>query len=121
MSRPALWFGLLGGGVAWTVHLIAAVAVAEFGCIGQLGAHSYLGVTLVAWMVLALTAVTTVASAWATIVACRGYRRLRDKAAARTDLAIERYAARVGGLTSGTFTFVILFETIPVFYYLHCC
>ena len=47
VSRGALWFGLFGGAIAWTVHLMFAYAAAEFGCIGRLGERGYLGITLV--------------------------------------------------------------------------
>jgi hypothetical protein len=114
-GRGALWFGLLGGAAAWTAHLTLAYAAAEFGCVGGLGVRGYLGVSLVAWLELALTAVTTLVAASATAVAYRAFRRLRP------DEAAERYAARAGLLTSGLFTFIILFESIPILYYLHRC
>jgi hypothetical protein len=122
VSRGALWFGLFGGAVAWTVHLMLAYAATEFGCVGRLGERTYLDISLVAWLVLALTAATTLASGAATAVAYRCHRRLRssegEEDAAET---AERYTAWAGLLTSGAFTFIILFESIPILYYLHSC
>jgi hypothetical protein len=120
VRRSALWFGLFGGAVAWTVHLMLAYATAEFGCVGRLGERSYQGITLVAWLEVVLTLVTTLASAAATVVAYRCHRRLRCDAA-RADADAERYTAWAGVLTSGLFTFIILFESIPILYYLHNC
>lgn len=122
VSRGALWFGLFGGAGAWTAHLMLAYAAAEFGCVGRLGERVYLGITMVAWLVLALTVVTTLTSGAATVVAYRSHRRLRSEEAEEDAAgAAERYAARAGLMMSGTFTFVILFESIPVLYYLHSC
>src|SRR5687768_10869842 len=122
VSRGALWFGLLGGAVAWTVHLMLAYAAAEFGCVGRLGERSYLGISLVAWLELALTVATTMAAGAATVVAYRSHRRLRsDDAEEDAAGAAERYTAWAGLLTSALFTFIILFESIPILYYLHSC
>jgi hypothetical protein len=122
VSRGALWLGLFGGAIAWTVHLMLAYVVAEFGCVGRLGERSYQGISMVAWLELALTGATTLASAAATAVAYRSYRRLRSSGqSADADRAAERDTARAGLLTSGIFTLIILFESIPIFYYLRHC
>lgn len=122
VSRAALWFGLLGGAIAWTFHLILAYVAAEFGCVGQFAQRDYLGITRVAWLEMALTAATTVAAGAATVVAYQIYRRLRSgEADDDIRVAAERETSWAGLLTSGTFTFVILFESIPILYYLQCC
>lgn len=121
-SRAALWFGLLGGAFAWTIHLVAAYGIAEFGCAGRLAEHEYLGITSVAWFELALSIATTLVATASTIMAYRTFRRLRSTAARDdTHVAAERNTARAGLLTSGTFTFIIIFESIPILYYLHHC
>ena len=122
VSRGALWFGLFGGGIAWTAHLMFAYAAAEFGCVGRLGERAYLGISIVAWLELALTVATALASGAAMAVAYRSHCRLRTIAQEPDSArAAERYTARAGLLTSGLFTFIILFESIPIFYYLRNC
>jgi hypothetical protein len=122
VGRGALWFGLFGGAIAWMVHLMLAYAAAEFGCVGRLGARGYLGISMVAWLELALTVATAMASGAATVVAYRSHRRLRSGGKeGDAAMAAERYTAWAGLLTSGTFTFIILFESIPILYYLHSC
>jgi hypothetical protein len=121
VGRKALWFGLLGGAVAWTVHLLFAYVVAEFGCIGRLGESGYLGVSFVAWLELALTVATTLVAGAATAVAYCLDRRLRTNAATGAEDAPMQYTARAGLLASGTFTLVILFESIPILYYWNRC
>jgi hypothetical protein len=122
VKRAALWFGLLGGAVAWTLHLVFAYVIAEFGCVGRTTHQEYLGVTQVAWLELALTAGTTLAAAAATAVAFHHNRLLRSRERTEdTNVAAERNTAWVGVLTSGTFTFIIVFESIPILFFLHGC
>jgi hypothetical protein len=122
VNRGALWFGLLGGAFAWLAHLIFAYLVAEFGCVGRWDEQSYLGVSVVAWLVIALTAATTLAACAATAVAYRSHRLLRSSADHHSaNPAAERDTAWYGVLTSGLFVFVILFESIPILYYLKSC
>jgi hypothetical protein len=98
-----------------------AYAIAEFGCVGRLGERSYGGISLVAWLLLALTAATVLAAAAATGVAYHSYRRLRSSPSEIDVTGAAQNAAWAGVLTSGTFTFVILFESLPILYYLQGC
>jgi hypothetical protein len=118
VSRNALWLGLFGGAAAWTVHLMLAYGIAEFGCVAGIGERIYLGLSLVAWLEIALTVVTTLASGAAALVAYRSHQRLRSTDD-REDS--EAYLAWAGVLTSGIFTLVIVFESIPILYYLQSC
>jgi hypothetical protein len=101
--------------------LMLAYAIAEFGCVGGLGERTYGGISLVAWLLLALTAATALAAAIATGVAYRGHRRLQSSRRETDVTGAMENAAWAGVLTSGTFTFVILFESIPIVYYLSGC
>ena len=120
LSRRSMWFGLLGGAIAWTVHLIFAYAIAEFGCVGGLGHRHYLGLSLVAWAELALAAATALAGSAATAVAYQRYRRGRSPGDPVAEPA-ERNADWTCVITSGLFTFTIVFESIPILYYLQDC
>lgn len=121
VSRPTLWFGLLGGGVAWTAHLVVAYVVAEFGCVGGLGSRSFAGLSWVAWLEIAITALTTIVAAAATAVARRSQRIIATRAEDQLAAAFEAHTARAGVLTSGLFTIIILFESIPILFYLRDC
>jgi hypothetical protein len=120
VGRAAMWFGLLGGAGAWTAHLLLAYSVAEFGCLSGFGERSYMTISVVAWLEVAVTALTAVIAAFAAFVAFRSYRILRSQDVVETTAA-EEYTARVGLITSGIFTFIILFESIPILYYLRTC
>lgn len=120
VSRASLWFGLLGGAIAWTIHFLSAYAVAEFGCVGKLGQRSYGNISIVAWLELALTAVAVLVAATATAAAYQNQRRLLASAGGAA-LEAECCTARAGLYTSAIFTFVILFESIPIFFYMRSC
>jgi hypothetical protein len=124
VSRPALWFGFIGGALAWTMHLMTAYAIAEFGCVGSLGHRSYLGISYVAWLEIFVTVVTASLAAAATFVAYRCHRRLTPPSPDSADSsshAAERNTAYMGLLAGSLFFFVILFESIPIFFYLRHC
>jgi hypothetical protein len=121
--RPAsLWFGVLGGAGAWTVHLLGAYLIAEFGCETGTDRHTVAGIMLPAWLLLALTALMLaigVASTWIAL-------RLRGRLRATDDLsdpriAAPRHLAHAGFLTSGLFTLIILIQSAPIFFYLQRC
>jgi hypothetical protein len=90
--------------------------------VGGLGEHRFWNVSFVAWLELALTAFAGLVAAVATVVAYCMLRRLQSSAhEATAGRDAERYTARAGLLTSGIFTFVILFESIPILFYLRNC
>lgn len=122
VRRRPLWFGLIGGAIAWTLHLMFAYVIAEFGCVSEFGQRRYLDWSLVTWLELLLTVVTTVVGLAATLIAYRAYSGLRtEEPAENVTVAAAQYTAWAGFLTSGIFTLVIVFESIPILYYLRGC
>lgn len=122
VSRRALWIGLLGGAVAWLVHLVAAYAIAEFGCVGRLRQLSFAGLNAVAWLIIAASVVTLLAAVVSAWLAYRSEQRLRAGLDAdEPESVAEREVARTGWITSGLFALVILVESLPIFYYLQDC
>lgn len=120
VRQGTLWFGLLGGAVAWLIHLVAAYLIAEFGCLTHFGEQRALGITLVSWMIVAVTAITALGGGSATWAAYRSFGRLRD-ARESVDTAAQRATARAGMYASGFSLLVILVETLPLLYYLRDC
>lgn len=120
-SRRQLWFGLLGGALAWLIHFFAAYLAAEFGCVSGWGKQQWIGISAVAWLVLAMTLAMTLVGFAASWSAWRVYSRLRSDPTAEIASRGELYLAQAGALTSGIFVAAILFETIPVFFYLQRC
>jgi hypothetical protein len=123
ISPAKLWFGLLGGAFAWLAHLLVAYGVAEFGCVGGTDASQPLGISLVAWIVLALSALTFAVAAAAAIMAYHvGSQLARLESSPSVSVSEGKlYAAKAGWLTSGLFALVIAVETLPIFYFLQDC
>ncbi|MEX2672945.1 MAG: hypothetical protein WD294_12645 [Phycisphaeraceae bacterium] len=122
-----IWFALLGGGVAWALHFLLAYGISEFGCEAGADAWVWLNVSAVAWMILALTVLMLTLAVAATFVAWRlahpgEAERGPDASPAEAHHRMTRRFA--GGLAiwlNGLFTFVIAFQTIPLFFYLGRC
>jgi hypothetical protein len=121
VGRGRLWFGLLGGPVAWTAHLMFAYVIGEFGCLSPAGKATFAGLTVVTWLVLALTAVTFLLAVGAAWVAHRCGRHFPGADADTGAQSPKRYLADAGLYLSGTSAFIILVESLPVLYYLRDC
>lgn len=120
VSRFRLWFGLFGGAVAWTIHLLAAYAIAEFGCVSSFREARFLGITGVAWGILALTVLTLILAVGGLLIARRSDRLLREEILQKEDDP-EAFMANVGWITSVVFVAIIVAQTLPVLYYLRSC
>jgi hypothetical protein len=122
VSRKALWFGAFGGAVAWLLHLVGAAVIAEWGCFAGLYRTTWLGLTVVAWMIIAVSVATAVAAIAATVTAGMVYSRTRWGDSERLDpRGTARFLAWFGLVSSGLFLFIIVAETIPLLFFLtHC-
>lgn len=121
-GRYLLWFALFGGGGAWLAHLLLAYLIAEFGCTSGGGHARLLGITAIAWTLLAVSLLTFVAASGATLVAY--FLRLRLAAAVRDEESArnnEFFLAKTALITSALFSFIILVQSVPIFYYLSDC
>jgi hypothetical protein len=117
-----IWFALLGGAVAWAAHLLTAYAIAEFGCVAGLGHRHVLGVTVVSWMLLALSAVLTAAAAAAVVVSYGIRERSTPRRETDPDIRSTReFVGRFGLICNGLFLFTVLVQSIPIFFYWGRC
>jgi hypothetical protein len=115
------WFAFLGGGIAWTLHLLSIYAIGEFGCVGGWGHVSYWGISAVAWMILIVSMLLLVPAAAATLIGYRDARHdLKQESPTRDDEG-GKYLSSFGWILSALFTLIILVESLPVFGYLHGC
>lgn len=122
VRRGLLWFGLLGGGVAWLIHLILAYVIAEFGCISGWGEILLGGITLVAWLTFGMSLLLLVVAGLVTLIAYRTTEQLaRQVRSVPEEPLSESYMARAGYITSGVFFIIILVETLPIFFFLRSC
>jgi hypothetical protein len=121
-----IWFGLLGGGVAWVIHLLAAYVLSEWGCVRHaFPGFSLLGLSGLAWLLLGVTALTLLVAAAGALAA---YSDMRGKDTVgeeeRDPMALDDSRARIaqiGCVMSLTFLLVILAESVPIFFYLQGC
>ena len=115
------WFAFLGGGCAWTFHLLSLYVVGEFGCISGMGRSTYAGISMVAFMILFLSAVALVVAVTAAFI---GYSDKRRDSAHETFSPEDnggRFLSSFGFLLSSLFVLIIFVETLPVFAYLDGC
>ena len=121
VNRALIWFVLLGGATAWTLHLLLAYAVAEFGCLSGMGETRAGGLTLVAWMLLGVSVLAAGLAGVAIGVSVRFHRRLRAAAGGDEGGRATAFSVRLGLISNVVFGGVILVQTIPIFYYLGKC
>lgn len=122
VTRLKLWFVLLGGAIAWAVHLGGAYAIAEFGCVAGWG-HAPGSVSAVSWMLIVLSAAMTLLAAGALLASYQvGKRPSHGPAGADADEHdTADYVARFGKITNGLFLFIIVVQSLPIVFYLGRC
>lgn len=123
VSTLGLWFGVMGGAVAWTLHLLLAYGVAEFGCISPFRNMRLLGFSGVAWLEGLVTLVMLGIALFASKVAKRNSQAVAGELNA-TQLEphdARVFMARSGILTSRLFIFIIIVQSLPILFYLREC
>ncbi len=92
------WFGLLGGALAWTVHLMGAYALAEGFCRSGLAASTFGGFSILLWGLSLLTVLALGVAGYAFWIA-RGLTTV--------------FLAQTGGLANLLFLLIILAQSLP--------
>lgn len=123
VSRSTSRFSLLGGGIAWFLHLIAVYIIGEFGCVAGWGDWIVGGLSMVAWSLLLATLLTAGLAGAAALTAAHSRKLLGSAQGDADAVPVENRAfiARLANLTNGVFLFVILVQAIPIFHYLQAC
>jgi hypothetical protein len=140
LAHGRLWLALLGGGTAWTLHLLLAYTIAEFGCLSGLGERHFGGLSVVTWMLLGLSVLTLALALVATALSRQLSRTQRyasrDPSTAPPGssrnphfhgergpeaASTVAFSGRLAYLTNLAFTFVIAVQTVPIFYFLGRC
>ena len=124
MRRLMLWFGLLGGGTAWTLHLLLAYLIAEFGCVSGQDSIVVGGIALPALLLLLMSVLMFTVAAGAALAARLAGRRLArdgDHDRGGQAVAAERAMARTGLYASALFAFIIVVQSVPIVFYVRGC
>lgn len=123
VGRWEIRFAFLGGGVAWTLHLLGVYVVAEFGCIAGLGTRLVGGLSIVAWLLIGVTLLTGLLAAAASWTAWRAEAILRGATATNAPVEPETkaFVASVSRTLNAIFAFIIAAQGVPIFFYLRDC
>lgn len=122
ISPLALWFSLMGGALAWLAHFLIAYVIAEWGCLAGLGEVRWLGLTIVAWLLIALSVAMLLASIAAAVVAYRCSRRAPEHGAHSIGApGFAGFMTRTGFIMNVLFALIIAVESIPIVYYWNHC
>ncbi len=113
---PRTGFAFLGGGLAWTFHLLAAWYIVELGCNSELADVNVLGISLVIWAVLI---VSLIGLAVGSLALFFSFAYLRDSSDGKSASRI--FLHRTAVVLNLVFTLTILAQSIPVFYFLDGC
>lgn len=106
VGNAALFFGLLGGAIAWSLHLLASYPLVGVAC--HFAGDIILNAVTLATATLALAA---------TVVAWRSWRLIRHaepRPEIENRLRRARFMALSGMILSGFFLFVTVVEGMPV-------
>lgn len=117
-----LWLGFLGTAILWFVGFLYAWSLAEFGCQMQLANIKFLNISLIAWLefmgrfLLLMTGYFLLRYVYHGIL---HKERLQETELAEDTVPV--FLAK-GGLIAGIFLmFVIVVESIPIFFFLKSC
>lgn len=113
-SRLLLWSRLWVGGLAWLLHFLSIWVAAEFGCLSSFARPGVGGVSVVAWIVLGISAVFIGLAGYAAYGACR---RMPVTGADGSEAFLRRFAR----VANGIFLLIIAAQTLPAFFYLKDC
>ncbi len=121
VSRLRLAAGLLGGMVAWLLHLAGAWYIAEWGCQRGFPALALGPLNGVVVALLGLTVATVGLAAGAGMIARRCRRELATVREEGIAAAAGYDTARLGVMLDAAGLMIILVQSIPIFFYLRAC
>lgn len=123
VRRWEVRFALLGGGIAWLLHLVSVYGIAEFGCVAGWGHIYWGGASVVAWLLIAATVLTGGMAAAASWLAWRAERRLRGTTAQNAPVEPETKAFMAGlsQKLNAVFALIIAVQGVPIFFFLKDC
>ncbi len=123
MSRIAAVLSLIGGGIGWGLHLLLAWVISEFGCIAGWGDRSVGPITMVSLSILIATVISAGIAAAAVMVAMKASRGSGVTSGDHAVVAAENkgFISRFSFIMNMIFLFIILVQSIPVFFYLKEC
>jgi hypothetical protein len=123
-SEGVLWFGMLGGAVAWVLHLLSIYATSEWGCSSRGLRHLFLGAMGTTWLLIGVTLAMAALAGTAAWQAHRKEQEARSHPASGDgeEAAHSRMSiAHLARVASSLFVLIILVESVPTFFFLQSC
>jgi len=114
-----LWFAVLGGVAAWTVHLLVAWGLEEIACASGSRSSDILGVPLAA-VIAAATLLPLAVAVAALVVAWRLWRRTEAAADGEVRMGRASFMALVGLWADALFTLNILYGAVALLFIRPC-
>lgn len=111
-----MWFGVLGGAVAWSLHLLASYLLAESVCVAPSLQFELWGLGGTTLLLFAITIVTGLIALAALLVSVGQWSSWRDDSEHRP----AAYLSMVGLILSGTFLVIIVMEGLPPLFLATC-
>lgn len=111
-QSAALWFGVLGGPIAWAIQLAAGYILEDTACSPASGGPAILGLAIKP-LYMVMTVVLAAVTAAAGITAYRCYGRMRDPAPTVT-AERARWMAWAGILVSTLFFVIIVLAFVSI-------
>lgn len=125
-----LGIGIWGGGIVWKVHFLSIALIAEWGCFTGLGEWRWLGITGVAWTIVILSVLMSLACLGVAWLAWDTFKTLnRAPGASPSGEGADVYdrpgnhrsLAKIGLFSGLFFLVIILVQSVPVLFYLTEC
>lgn len=117
VSLKEVWFGVLGGAIAWSVHFLVLYFLVEALCVTGTAGTRVFGFALPAFVIAIVTVVALLVAFGAAVVAHRSWRRWRGSE--HDEVRLRGSGAHLlflGLLLNGFFVLMILVETLPIFF-----
>lgn len=115
----ALWYGVLGGPIIYSLHFLAVYWVAEAACQANVLRYRVLGLEAISFWVVALTLVAAALTAYGALLAYRHWQQPQDKQD-QTASSSPSFMAFIGLWLSAGFTVVILLTGLPALFLVLC-
>lgn len=107
------WYTLWGASLAWLGHFLLAYGVGEFNCVSGFLSELRAGISGIAWLLIAITIFFFAIAALSCALASKGLQKARGEN--------EIFYYKRGFLLGVSFSFIILFESVPIFFFLRSC
>lgn len=112
-KRYSYWFGFWGAALAWLGHFLFAYGIGEFGCVANFAGKEALGMSLVSWLLVLIAVLFFAIGVFSCRVALSNFKNSKDQS--------EAFSQKSGFILGLVFTSFILFQSVPVFFFLKKC